>query len=176
MTNVRDDNLNPRGNISLRPAEPADEPFLLRVYAAERAPELTLLSWGNEQKQAFVQMQFAAQHEHYHTHFPDAQFQVICLDGKPVGRLYLARLATDFRIMDIAVLPENRNAGIATSLIKDILRDARSAGLPVTVCVETYNPSVKLFVDLGFRPIQQDEFNFVMQWSPASEEAEAAGT
>ena len=69
-------------------------------------------------------MQYAAQKEHYRTYYPEAEYQVICLDEKPVGRLYLARLPAEFRILDMAILPENRNAGIATVVIKNLLSDS----------------------------------------------------
>lgn len=158
---------SPPRNVQLRLAETGDEPFLVRVYASGRAQELALVPWDEQQKQAFVEMQFAAQLQHYRTHYPDAQQLVIYADGKPAGRLYLDRRPTEFRILDIAVLLENRKVGIGTLVIRNILNDALAARAPVTIYVESFNPALQFFERLGFRQIKQDEFNVLMQWDPA---------
>jgi ribosomal protein S18 acetylase RimI-like enzyme len=66
-----------------------------------------------------------------------------------VGRLYLHKTPTEFRILDIAVLLENRNAGIGTHVIRNILDEALAARLPVTIYVESFNPSLQFFERLG---------------------------
>jgi GNAT superfamily N-acetyltransferase len=165
---------NPPGDVRLRPAEPQDEPFLLRVYAAARAQELAPVPWDDAQKQAFLEMQFSAQQQHYRTHYPAAEHLVICSGDKPVGRLYLNRGPVEFRILDIAILPENRNAGVGTLVISQILSEALRAGLPVTVYVESFNPSLHFFEQLGFRRKKQDDFNWLMQWHPEDTTANAA--
>ena len=158
---------SPPQDVQLRRAEIGDEPFLTRVYASARAQELALVSWDDQQKQAFVEMQFAAQLFHYRTHYPAAEQLVICAGDKLVGRLYLDRRPTECRILDIAVLPESRKAGIGTLVIRNTLNDALAARLPVTIYVESFNPSLPFFERLGFRKIEQDEFNVLMRWDPA---------
>ncbi len=153
--------------VSLRPVEPEDEPFLLRVYAGTRLMELAHTSWDEVQKEAFLKIQYAAQKHHYLTYYPEAEHQVICANERPVGRLYLARLPEEFRILDIAILPENRNTGIGTFVLRGILADAQRAGLPVTISVENFNPSLRIFEQLGFRKTKDDGLNFLLQWGPA---------
>ncbi len=46
--------------ISLRPASPEDEHFLLKLYASTRQEEMALLNWPEGQKEAFLRMQFNA--------------------------------------------------------------------------------------------------------------------
>ena len=157
---------NPRARISLRPAGEQDEPFLLRVYAATRTKELSQVPWSDAQKQAFVRMQSDAQILHYRSHYPGAQFQVILLDGEPVGRLYLAKLESELRILDIAVVPERRKMGIGTLVLEGVRRDASDMGLTVTIFVEPYNQSLQLFERLGFSRIHEDAFNILMEWKP----------
>jgi hypothetical protein len=43
----------------------ADLPFLARLYASTRTEELAAVPWSAEQKAAFLDMQFRAQHAHY---------------------------------------------------------------------------------------------------------------
>src|SRR5437762_72825 len=87
--------------ITLRPVRwPEDKSFLQALYASTRAEELANVPWTDEQKEAFCRMQFAAQHQHYQEHYVGASFDVIELDGQPIGRLYVARWENEIRIVD----------------------------------------------------------------------------
>ena len=79
--------------LTFRPITDADLPFLARVYAATRAAELAPVPWSQEQKAAFCDMQFRAQHAHYQANYPGADWLVVELAAEPVGRLYIARWA-----------------------------------------------------------------------------------
>ena len=136
--------------ITLRPISPSDEEFLCGLYASTREEELEAVPWDAAQKAAFLQMQFAAQSHHYHTHYPDSDFQIILADGAAVGRLYLHRGPTEFRIVDIALLPEWRGQGIGSALMASVLAEADALGRSVTLYVEGYNRASRLYERLGF--------------------------
>src|SRR5258708_16752704 len=138
----------------LRAATPEDEQFLRAVYAGTRAEELARVPWSNEQKRAFTDMQFAAQDAHYRRHYPTAQYSIIEVQGVPVGRLYVDRCEKVIRIIDIALLPEHRRAGIGTKLLRELQDEARTAGKVLTIHVEKFNPALRLYQRLGFQPIQ----------------------
>src|SRR5262245_25216682 len=126
-------------NITLRPITPEDLDLLCAVYASTRQEELALaVDWSEAQKTAFVQMQFNAQHQYYSEHYARAQFQIILLDGAPIGRLYVDRWAKEIRIVDISLLPDYRNRGIGSGLLKAIMNEGAQAGLPVTIHVEMF--------------------------------------
>jgi GNAT superfamily N-acetyltransferase len=154
--------------ITLRPVVDQDDNFLLSVYAGTRTAELAQVPWSTEQKEAFVRMQFSAQKQHYATEYPQADHDLICVDGVPVGRLYLSRAAEALHILDITVLPEHRNSGIGSVLLGQIVDEARGAGKPVTIYVESFNPSLRLFERLGFRQDREEGFQLLMKWSPSS--------
>jgi ribosomal protein S18 acetylase RimI-like enzyme len=134
----------------LRPAEPGDRDFLLRVYASTREEELRLVDWDDEQKAAFVQQQFEAQDSYYREHYHPATFDVIEVDGQPAGRLYVARWEDEIRIVDIALLPEHRGRGIGTALMNDLLEEGVRTGKRVSIHVERNNPARRLYERLGF--------------------------
>jgi ribosomal protein S18 acetylase RimI-like enzyme len=136
--------------VELRPAEPGDEELLFRVYASTRTDELAAVPWDDEQKEAFLRMQFDAQHAWYREHYAGASFDVIVAEGKPAGRLYVNRGRREIRIVDIALLPEYRGNGIGTSLLRDLLAEADGAGKRVTIHVERLNPALRLYEHLGF--------------------------
>ena len=149
---------------TLRPVGAGDEAFLLEVYAGTRADELAHAPWDDAQREAFLKIQFAAQQQHYQTHYPEADHQLILLGDRPIGRLYVARLADEVRILDLAILPEHRNSGVGTSMIRSIQSEASKSGKPVRIFVETFNPSLKLFERLGFSSVQDIGTHLLMEW------------
>lgn len=136
--------------LAFRPAADADLPFLCRLYGSTRTEELAVVPWSEAEKAAFLDMQFRAQHAHYRQHYPTAQRLVILRAGDPAGRLYLDRWAREHRIVDIALLPEHRNQGLATALLRDLIDEAAAAGRAVSVHVEKLNPAQRLYRRLGF--------------------------
>ena len=101
--------------ITLRPITLEDEGFLYRVYASTREEELAQTDWDDAQKEAFLKMQFYAQHKYYVEQFNKANFDVILLDDEAIGRLYLDRRKAELHILDIALLPAYRNRGIGSN-------------------------------------------------------------
>lgn len=152
--------------ITLRDVLEEDEPFLREVYASARAQEMALVPWNDEQREAFLGMQFDAQHSSYHAQFPEASYRIILQESEPIGRLYVHRTEADIRILDITLLPAFRNGGIGTSLIQQLLGEGARTGLAVSIWVEHFNPSLTLFERLGFSKIQEDGYNLLMEWRP----------
>ena len=107
-------------SVTLRPISPDDTDFLVEVYGSTRAEEMAMVPWTIEQQQAFVRMQLTAQQDHYTKTYPTASYDIIMSDSRPVGRLYVARLDQEIRIIDITLLPAERNAGIGSYLIKHL--------------------------------------------------------
>ena len=131
----------------------SDEPFLFALYSTVRAEEMTLVPWDDNQKTAFLQSQFKAQHEYYLTSYPQGSFQLIELDGKSIGRLYLAELDDEIRIIDLTILPEYRGKGFGSEIISDILQKAAK---PVRIYLESFNQSNDLFKRFGFHKISDE--------------------
>jgi ribosomal protein S18 acetylase RimI-like enzyme len=151
------------GKVTLRPVQDSDNDFLLKVYGSTREQEMAQVPWTAEQKQQFVRMQWQAQTSHYAAQHPSASHQIICLEGTDAGRLYLDRTGEKFHILDITLLPEHRNRGAGSFLLREIVAEAKEAGKPVSIFVETFNPSLRLFQRLGFTPIQQEGFHLLLQ-------------
>jgi len=162
-----------RGRVTLRPAGPADEAFLYEVYASTRVEELAPLPWDDAQRRAFLTMQYAAQHRHYHTYYPNASFQIVLRDGAPAGRLYVADQPAEVQLLDIALLPGARGAGIGTALIADLLAVAAHARKAVRLHVDPRNPAARLYHRLGFTPVADAGAGagpyLFMEWVPPAE-------
>lgn len=150
--------------LALRPIRPDDRSFLLAVYRSTREWELTLVDWDAAQKAAFVEMQFDAQHAYYQEQRAGAAFDVILVGGTPAGRLYVARENDEIRIVDIALLPEYCNRGIGSALLRQLQAEARAARKPLRIHVERFNPALRLYERLGFRPIADRGVYLFMEW------------
>jgi GNAT superfamily N-acetyltransferase len=155
--------------VKLRPVTAGDEEVLLAIYASTRADELAVTNWSAPERDAFLRMQFAAQRDYYRTQYPQGEHRLILADDQPVGRIYTAENEDEIRILDVTVLPGLRGAGIGTPLINDLLSRAKEVGKPVRIYVETFNRSRRLFERLGFRVIEEDGMNVLLEYRPTSD-------
>ncbi len=155
-------------SINLRPVSTEDERFLLELYATTRADELALTDWNEQQRQAFVEMQFAAQQHYYRTKFPEAEHSIILSNDRRAGRLYVARRPEEIRILDITVAVEHRNAGVGSSILKGLIHEAEESETCARIYVERFNPSLRLFERLGFSSVENTPSHFLMEWRPRS--------
>lgn len=156
-----------REKIVYRPVRDDDRDFLYRLYASTRADEMNMVPWTNEEKEAFVRMQFAAQTQHYNDYYDPKQFFVIETEGTPIGRIYFDRQPADITIIDITLLPELRGAGLGTKLLQEVLDDAARDGIAVLIHVEHFNPAMHLYQRLGFRHIDTNGVYHLMKWEAA---------
>lgn len=153
-------------SISLRPATQADEEFLYTVYASTRRDEVAAFGWDEAEQQAFLRMQFGLRERSYRMQFPFAEYSIILLDGAPAGQMIVNRTADAIQITDIAVLPEYRKNGIATSLIGDLQDESRKAGKPLTGHVDRQNEiALRVWSRLGFIVTGETEVLFEIEWN-----------
>ena len=153
-------------DITLRPVGPDDYEFLLCVYGTTRAEEMAMVPWTVEQQHGFIQSQFNAQQDHYRKHYPTGSHCIILVGERQVGRLYVARLDQEIRIIDITLLQKERNLGVGSYLLKQLLEEAKLAEKIVRIYVEQFNPSLRLFERLGFSSSQQHGVHSLMEWHP----------
>ena len=163
---------------TLRPITPGDDRFLYRVYASTRAEEMAVVPWTEKEKQDFLRFQFDAQHKYYMEHFPKASYDLIVLEGEPIGRLYIDRCRDEIRLIDIALLPEHRGRGLGGAIMRRVLAEGAEVGKLVRIHVERNNPALSLYRRLGFEKIEEQGVYYLMEWAPpetAKENQEVAG-
>jgi ribosomal protein S18 acetylase RimI-like enzyme len=152
--------------VTLRPLNEADGSFALSVYASTRAHELAPVPWDEEQKAAFVAMQFEAQSAHYAQHYDGLTSDVVLVDGEPAGRLLVARWREEIRIVDIALLPAFRGRGAGSELLAELIDEATEMGKRLSIHVERDNRALGLYERLGFRPVGETGVHLRMEWAP----------
>jgi GNAT superfamily N-acetyltransferase len=159
------------GTLSLKAVAPEDEEFLLGVYMSTRARELAQVEWAEGQKEQFVRWQFGLQRREYDERFPRAEYDIIVVDGRPAGRIWVGGDGTQIRLLDIALLPEFQNRGVGTLLLRRLIERARGERLPLRHMVFVLNDNAHRFYErLGFVVIEEFGAYKHMEWRPESDE------
>jgi hypothetical protein len=96
---------SPLGKLRRRAECEEDAEFRFRLFCQSR-PALSALPLAAAAMEQLMRLQFQAQMTSYRAPFPGAQFDIIELDGDPIGRI----------IVDRAIVPELRNRGIGTAI------------------------------------------------------------
>ncbi|HEX7813771.1 GNAT family N-acetyltransferase [Dyella sp.] len=152
-------------SLVLRHAIDEDMPFLRRLYGQTRAQELAAVPWPRDMLERFLDDQFALQHRHYVNQFGTAQFLIIEHQGRPIGRLYVEKLAAGYHIIDISIVDNQQGQGLGSALIKHLQVQAGGEGLGVSLHVNVYNPHARrLYERLGFRSIAEEGTYLAMRW------------
>lgn len=156
---------NEQLDLFLREATPEDESFLFEVYASTRMEELEGLGWSDDQKRAFIKMQFMARERTY----PRVDNRIILLNDRPIGRMMVDRGDASILLRDIALLTEYRNRGLGSRLITDLMKEATSVGKPIELHVVATSPAVRLYERLGFCKSGDETAAYLeMKWVPAT--------
>jgi ribosomal protein S18 acetylase RimI-like enzyme len=153
----------PRG-IAFRAIVDADLSFLAGLYASIREQELAPVPWSDEAKLAFLADQFAQQHRYYQNNYVGADFLLVLRGDAPIGRVYVYRSAGEIRLMDIALIDAERGRGLGTSLLAELMDEARADSAEITLHVEPNNPACRLYERLGFRLIENRGVYLFLGW------------
>lgn len=149
----------------VRPSTPDDDDFLFELFVSTR-PELSSLKLDDSQKQALIAMQFNAQRQQYDACYPQAENCIILRPEGPVGRMLVNRSEREISLIDIALLPEYRNAGIGAELIRKLLIEATGERKPVRLHVLRSNPAKRLYERLGFTLVADQSMYCEMMFEP----------
>jgi GNAT superfamily N-acetyltransferase len=137
-----------------RAAAATDEEFLRELYATTR-PDLA--GWDDAARATFVDIQVRAQRQGWEARHPGSTDELILLDGRPVGRIWIAWTPEECRLVDMALLPELRRGGIGTEIVGEVLAEADRRGVPARLTVERTNgPSLAFCARLGFVAVAED--------------------
>ena len=153
------------GAVTFRPVRPDDEPFLYELYCSTRTEDLPVSGLDPAARESLLKMQFMAQRDGYLVEYTWADHQIILLNDRPVGRVIVERTGKEHRGIDIALLPEFRNAGIGAGIIQGLLSEAGDAGKPFRIEVLKYNRAIRLYQRLGFVAVGDTGANLVMEWN-----------
>jgi Acetyltransferase (GNAT) family. len=150
----------------LRQETADDIPFLMALYASTRCEELQPIPWSAEQKAAFCAQQFGAQRKYYYEAIPNCRFDVIEHNDTPIGRLYLQHLQDMLRLVDIALVPDQRNHGLGSRFMQAIHDEGRASNRGINLMADKFGRAVAFYQRLGYAVIADHEVHLEMEWHP----------
>jgi len=138
--------------LRLRLAEASDEPFLRDLFKSVKAAQLAAAGLPPAMLDLVLAQQYRAQVAGHAAQCPAAQSLIILRDAAPVGRLLLDRAASRWHVVDLALLPAARNAGVGREIMQAVAIAAREQGAAVlSLAVATTNEdAIRFYVRLGF--------------------------
>ncbi|KGO93270.1 GNAT family N-acetyltransferase [Flavobacterium subsaxonicum] len=140
-------------SITYKKASEADIPYLLQLR--EQTMTEHLVSSGLE-----ATTENNLQRIHYH--FDDAK--IILLNATPVGLLKVAEHIDAIEIIQIQIAPEFQGKGIGKAIISQILSNANSKNLPVTLSVLKTNKALNLYLSLDFVILDENTHSYIMRY------------
>jgi ribosomal protein S18 acetylase RimI-like enzyme len=147
-----------RMSISLRASKAGDRDFLMGVYESTRSDEFRAAGLDEQTLRNLLAQQFSMQDVYYRRHYANARFDIVMNGEDAIGRLYHdwnfdSREAC---VIDIALVPSYRGAGIGTRLMQAVVAEAARRNMAVRLHVELDNPVRALYRRLGFEPVGQN--------------------
>lgn len=151
--------------VRLRHITDGDLPFMRDLYTGTRQSEMAASGLPEAAFGQFLAVQFAAQYQHYMSHYNSDDFAIVEVDGVAVGRFFVDHWKTEIRIVDITLVPHARAQGIGSHLLGLAFAQARERNCPVTIHVDRNNPARRLYTRLGFRvTAERDDVYLLMEW------------
>jgi ribosomal protein S18 acetylase RimI-like enzyme len=150
--------------ISRRPLTVDDQPFIKRLIEEVVADELGARLWPDAVRVPLLDIQYRARRQGFHDAFPDAAEEIVQRDGEAAGWLVTARDAESIRVVDIAMLAQERGKGLGTACIRDLQAEAERTARTLRLSVVRTNAAARLYEQLGFRVTGGDEIRYAMEW------------
>jgi ribosomal protein S18 acetylase RimI-like enzyme len=158
------------GDLVLRPEAPDDLLFRYELFCNSRTPEWYQAGLPAELMNRLMQHQFQAQTDSYLAQFSEARFDIIELAGRRVGRIVLDRANGDIHLVDQAIIPELRNQGMGTTILRWLIAESNAADLPISLYVANSNdPSLHLYLRMGFEVLDDSNVYLKMIRPPGPE-------
>jgi RimJ/RimL family protein N-acetyltransferase len=140
----------PGGVVTLRPEGPGDGDFLRHLFRSAAAP---LTGVPVAMGEHLLTMQQQSQTRSYRAQYPAAWFAVIERAGQPCGRIVVDEAPVSC-IVDYALLPEHRAAGLGTAVLRWVI--GRLPGAVELTVLETNAPCLAMCRRLGFAIVGEE--------------------
>jgi len=153
-------------SITLRPATEDDQDFLLELFKSSRGDDLRGLGWDEERIGEFLEMQYEAHQNFLANDYPNLEAQIILSGGGAIGLLATAQQPQEIRLVDLSLVPEQRNRGTGALLIRELQAQSAAAKRPLRLQIIRFNRAAGLFERLGFSRTSETGTHFQMEWLP----------
>lgn len=144
------------GTVTLRPATPADEPFLRRVFRDARRWELP--GADGAALDPALGPKYRAHSADRRDRYPDAETSIVLENDEPVGTVTLHHEDGRTHVVELAVLAERRGRGIASGVLTGLLTTHRR----LTVTVWEQNPAARRLYERHGFAVVAEQFGYLL--------------
>jgi len=141
--------------ITLRTATEEDKAFCQQVHHE---------AYHDVVKRQFGEWDEAKSDWFFEQRWSSLQYEVIELNGIPVGCFSRQVNADHVSIDEVEVLPARQNHGIGTELLRRQQEEATKLGMPVILRVLKKNRARQLYERLGFVVTGETDTHHLMEW------------
>jgi ribosomal protein S18 acetylase RimI-like enzyme len=132
--------------LRLRPAGPADEPFIRHLFEEVRTAQFAAAGLSGPMLEHVIAQQFRSQTAGYAAQFPDAISLIIMQNAAAIGRLLLHCTREHWHIIDIALLSADCGHGFGAQIINALEASARQRDVEaLTLSVLASNLAARRF-------------------------------
>lgn len=104
----------------------------------------------------------------FNSGWSSAEHEILLCDGAPCGYVSVEEYPDYVHVRELVVLPEYQGRGIGSSLLRQVLEQARARHVSVKLGVLRENRVVNLYQRLGFREFDRTETHIMMQWNDSN--------
>jgi ribosomal protein S18 acetylase RimI-like enzyme len=169
---MNDSAVRRRTAVDRRPAVAADI-ALLRNLFADAHVELAVLP--PDTRFVLVDMQFRAQRRQHSAQYPAAQHDILLVAGTEVGRILIDRSSGECHIVDITIALGHRRAGIAASVLTDVVNEATAAGQRVRLSMWSGNVAARRLCECVGLRVSADDDGYLTMESASAKRVTPAG-
>ncbi len=141
-----------RFGLSLRPATPADIPFLLQLRDATMTRHFAASGVNVSQEEHYERVMYRYECA-----------QVIERDGIASGIFKVTRDGSEWHLVQIQLAPALQGQGIGQALIVELCAEARAHGAALNLRVLHANPARHLYERLGFQIVEVGGHDYGMR-------------
>lgn len=141
--------------LTRRKATPEDVPFLIKLRQETMNPHLPA-SGVNQSEEEHLQRVLA--------HFESAE--ILIKGSEPAGLLKVVRDGQSWELVQVQLRPALQGQGFGTTLLKQLVSEARTANTTLRLNVLKANPARRMYERLGFTVVTEKAHAFEMQRAP----------
>jgi len=153
--------------ISLCTVTPCHKEFLLKVFAESRWDLALISGVSEEQRAGIILEQYSIEQQQMAQMYPEASLNIVMLNNRPIGRLYIHYGERADRILEMGLLENHRKMGAGKKVMTIVIENALEKGKTVSLQVAWFNQGAYGFFEkLGFKAIRNNGIFYEMHYMP----------
>jgi len=137
---------------ALRPARADELHFAFEAKRDAMGPHVKV-RWGWDE---------GFQFQHHLQRWTEKPWQIICVDGEPVGTVSIDFQPTHLQFGEFYILGSHRGQGLGGAVLRDALLEADARNTQTRLEYLKWNPVASLYARHGFRVVGESDIHYFL--------------